>query len=325
MKAIDLLGEKRSGTVLSSLLALCIFFFFLTGCKKDVPEPEDIIPPVTLLEASVLPIPDTVPKGSSVYIQWTSNAKSLEIAINGEPQPLFEGVGKKLFVIKVNSSFRFTFTGEKTTPLVLTETRNIIAAEVIIPHPKPTVTLTAPLITEFGTSVSIKLETTDANSVISSLPGVSGTFGNFPTPQLQETTTYTFAAYGEGGVTVDSITIQVEPKKNPFYGYIQAFPWRVIKAEYRYLEGTIWFDGDPSAAILSRKNVFLENLNYEVYQFGILINWGNQYSISDSILIWGGWENKIDTLNQNRMVLEYISCTLAGTDCLMNRVTYKEY
>lgn len=330
MKAIALIGERRSGAVLRGLLVLGIFVTFLTGCKKEFTEPEDINPSATQLEASVLPMPDTVPVGSCVYLEVNSkNGKYLDITLNGVKQPsvaFIEGNARKLFTILGNSTFTINIVGENTIPLVLTEMRNVVAKEVVASHPKPTITLTAtPLRTESGTSVVINLMTTDANAVASTLSGVSGTFGNFPTPPLMETTTYTFTAIGEGGVTVDSITIIVEPKICPFYGYIQLFPWKTIKLEYRYLEGNIWFDGDPSVALLSRKNVFLENLNYEVYQFGTLINYGNKYSIADSVLYWGGLECKIDTLNTKIMVLEYMSCTLSGTDCRIFRETYIKF
>lgn len=327
MKAVTLLGEKRSGVVLRSLLALCILVF-ITGCKKDYPEPVIPNPPATLT-FNVTPNKDTVKKGDSVLVTWTSkNAKICTASLNGVKQTL-EVNGSKYFPITQNTFFEWTFTSEGTeTKSSETKTFTFTVFVSDDTKPAPTLTLTStPNRTEIGGSVTINIVATNYTSVSSvDIPGVTGP-GQYEVSNLTETTTFHAEAIGEGGTVSKTITITVDPIVLPSKTDLLVFD--------RWYEDTVWYknaEADPwEFLVLSNSEWISYHTDGTVNRYeppNIIISYGAWWWSPGEVYLMGAYTNTVVRLDSTTLIImrneDCPSCPL-GYKIVMRKFIHKPH
>jgi hypothetical protein len=286
---------------MKKVFGFCTLILFLTlfflRCEKN---PNDPVIPATLTY-SVHWDKDTVSKGYTVFVEWTSeNATAVDLEINGGNIPISVN-GSKSFVLYTTSTFLFTFIGEDT---VMTKTFVVFVETVPPPPEPPVIELPDSIHTPFNTSINIIVQITGATSTSSDLPGFSGLSGGiFSTPILMDTVIYHFFASNEFGTAEDSIIIFVDPPLPPtFMDFITEHPWSAVSGVVSCMcdEGP-WYNMSFSQEQLDIKYFFKKNGTWEGYLYGILVGNGT-FSIVDSILIWGA-EYQIKVLNSTTMTI----------------------
>jgi hypothetical protein len=309
MKAKTYLGKMPSGTVLRGFLALCILMIFITGCKKDkYIEPENNNPPA-ILTAQTNINRDTVPPDGMIIYSWQSNAKYhiLEIKEGGIVilrDSLIEQNGSRTYVMHKSSTFISTFYGDKSVPPIIC-TKNVVVSTATVNN--PTIHLTAtPNPTDGSGDVTITVIASNFNYIITDIPGASapGTFR----VSISKTTTFHGEADGENGLKAfDSVIVVFHSSTTPtFMDIITEHPWSVISGVRNCAgdENGIWDNATLSQEDLDVKYVFCTDGNWEAYRYGVKINW-DTFSITDSILIWGGGHYEIKVLNSTTMTLKH--------------------
>lgn len=165
------------------------------------------------------------------------------------------------------------------------------------------------------TSASLQIETHLADSTVISYSGIDtvlqGDFnGDFLTNTLDTTTLVKIATYNKLGVVQDSVTITVNAPT--LLDFIAAHPWSVVSgvASCSCDDGS-WFDLYIGEEILNTKYFFKNDGTWEAYRYGVLVNW-DEFSVTDSILNWGGGIYIINVLNLYTMILRHNDAPVIG-------------
>jgi hypothetical protein len=304
------------------LIALILSLVY-AGCEKEKPADPTPAPPVNYpLLCDIQVNKDTVTVGGNVAFQWTSNADSLILTINENSYQTLNKIGTKVFGIQETSGFVFRFYKNDSTSA---KTFTIIA--VPPPPTPPTLTVVALLDTiEYGASTTITI-TSNGDSISSDLPGFTGVSGDFPTPNLTESTTYHFTAYGEGGQTSASVNIAVIPLPTDT-DYVCSHPWRadsVFKTVDTLFGWTYKFPYETSDYDFYR--IFFSDGNYESYRIFDNVNTGGgQWYFENNWIYFNYGFKYILNLNYNEFIVKFEEgCVDCPNGVMYVKIRYTAY
>lgn len=109
-----------------------------------------------------------------------------------------------------------------------------------------------PATIEYGSSSIINITTTNTDSIVSDLPGLTGVSGSFPTPKLTETTTFHFVAHSGKGLTdTANVTIIVKELPPPPTVSVSANPYTVIRGKTTTISWNVTGEVDSVKSDLS--------------------------------------------------------------------------
>ena len=244
---------KSWGLTLGGLVLIFFFLTLVSGCgKPDGPEP---IQPTKNPELNAWASNEVINFGGSVVVDY--NSKELDSLILNQVR--LSSLSGKITLVSLESDTTLNFLGyytsssgggTKTTEVkTLTKTVKITVKPEVLPDP-PTLTVTvAPDTIPYGESAVITIAS-DGDSISSNLPSFTGVSGDFNTPALFETTTYTFTAFNKGGEKTESISVVVLPFVIPTReDTLMAHPWVPDSIWYRYSVEDEWSYWSPDLTL----------------------------------------------------------------------------
>lgn len=222
-------------------------FLFLISCNKDEPEKPTPPPPEPTLVISK-PNPDYfyAVGGTSTIEYKTTNLDSL--FIGNKKLPSLNGSTQVEVEVKESGSVEFTFTGYYTSVVDggdkadISVVRQITKkAEIFTGYlPKPFLSLKAtPDTIDWGSTSMIHVEVLIGAQNNADLPSFIGGSGDYETPVLTATTTYTFTCHNDAGDTSGTVTVYVRPLPLNIQ-LLCANAWLPDSIWYRYSEQDEW-------------------------------------------------------------------------------------
>jgi len=313
MKTRNFLEKKRSGVILRSLLALCIFTI-VAGCKKDpidLPQPPPSDSLILKLSLNGVQVLNTysleIGNGDKVCLVWEYTGKTpFQILMNG--QHFSERLkGDTSVTVSESLIFRFTVQGNLLSQQINVSLKieNVLPTITSFTSSKDTIAV--------GDSVVLTLRYSngDTNSITSnSIPTLISLNNDsvvsltvFPTVNTRYTATV-WNKYGSASAFLDVIV--TEPPLPTNIDIVSAHPWSIKSPYLRKcsLENSWDTISINDQGWLDEKNFFYSDYTEKTYRYGeVVLN--TTFLITEDSLFWGNGPYHIDVLNDTLMIITH--------------------